>query len=73
MALFLTLEFIASIFIIGGFFSNQPNEAKVITLFGKYVRICKILCLNWCSPFYYRTKISRRKRNFNVDRIKVKL
>lgn len=71
MALFLTFEFIASIFIVGGFFSNQPNEAKVLTLFGKYVGTCKKPGLNWCNPFYYRTKISLRKRNFNVDRIKV--
>lgn len=46
MTLFLTLECIASIFIIGGFFSNQPNKAKVLTPFDKYVRICKIPCLN---------------------------
>lgn len=70
MTLFLTFEFIASIFIVGRFFSNQPNEAKVLTLFGKYVGSCKNPGLNWCNQFYYHTK-SRRKRNFNVDRIKV--
>lgn len=59
------------IFCGAGFFTNQPNEAKVFTLFGKYKGTCRTQGLNWCNPFYFKRKMSLRKRNFNVDKIKV--
>ena len=61
----------ATLFCLSGFFTNQPNEAKVLTLFGKYKGTCRIPGLNWCNPFYLKRKMSLRKRNFNVDKIKV--
>lgn len=63
--------FILTVFLFAGFFTNQPNEAKVFTLFGKYKGTCHKQGLNWCNPFYLKTKMSLRKRNFNVDKIKV--
>lgn len=58
-------------FCLNGFFTNQPNETKVFTLFGKYKGTCRTPGLNWCNPFYVKRKMSLRKRNFNVDKIKV--
>lgn len=63
--------FLCALFVCVGFFTNQPNEAKVFTLFGKYKGTCRAQGLNWCNPFYFKRKMSLRKRNFNVDKIKV--
>lgn len=54
-----------------GFYVNQPNEAKVFTLFGKYKGTSRIAGMNYVNPFYFKRKISLRIRNFNVDKIKV--
>ena len=63
--------FVGTAFLCAGFFTNQPNEAKVFTLFGKYKGTCHKQGLNWCNPLYSKAKMSLRKRNFNVDKIKV--
>lgn len=63
--------FMLTMFICSGFFINLPNEAKVFTLFGKYKGTCHKQGLGWCNPLYTKHKMSLRKRNFNVDKIKV--
>jgi regulator of protease activity HflC (stomatin/prohibitin superfamily) len=39
-------------FLYGGFFSLQPNEARVLILFGKYRGTVKKPGLHWANPFY---------------------
>lgn len=63
--------FIAFGFSFNGFYINQPNEAKVFTLFGKYKGTSRKTGINYVNPFYLKRRISLRIRNFNVDKIKV--
>jgi regulator of protease activity HflC (stomatin/prohibitin superfamily) len=54
-----------------GFFMVQPNQAKVMTLFGSYVGTVKTTGLRWTVPFFLRKTISLRIRNFESSQIKV--
>lgn len=54
-----------------GFFMVQPNQAKVMTLFGSYVGTEKRNGLRWTIPFYIRKTVSLRVRNFESAKIKV--
>ena len=49
----------------------MPNEAKVLLLFGAYRGTIKDEGWWWVNPFYTKTKISLRVRNFETDRLKV--
>jgi regulator of protease activity HflC (stomatin/prohibitin superfamily) len=55
----------------GGFFVVQPNEARVLILFGSYIGSATEAGWWWCNPFAKKQKISLRVRNFQSDRIKV--
>jgi regulator of protease activity HflC (stomatin/prohibitin superfamily) len=55
----------------GGLFVVQPNEARVLTLFGRYLGTVTQPGLWWCNPFTKRLTVSLRVRNFQSDRIKV--
>ncbi len=61
------------LFTIGlvGFFVVQPNEAKVLVLFGNYQGSVKQNGFWWANPFVSRYKISLRVRNFTSDKLKV--
>lgn len=54
-----------------GFFMVQPNQAKVMTLFGSYVGTEKRSGLRWTIPLFMRKAISLRIRNFESAKIKV--
>ena len=54
-----------------GFFIVNPNEARVLQLFGKYVGTAKAPGLKWANPFYMKHKISQRVRNFETGKLKV--
>ena len=49
----------------------QPNEARVLILFGRYVGTVTEAGWWWCNPFTKRPKVSLRVRNFQSERIKV--
>jgi hypothetical protein len=57
--------------LFGGLFVVQPNESRVLTLFGRYVGTASDPGLWWCNPFTKRPAVSRRVRNFQSERIKV--
>ena len=57
--------------IIPGFFLVNPNGSRVLVLFGKYVGTVKDNGFYWTNPFYSKTKISLRARNFETERVKV--
>jgi len=56
----------------GGYFTLQPNEARVLILFGAYKGTVRASGFWWANPFYsHNAKISLRARNFNSDKLKV--
>jgi regulator of protease activity HflC (stomatin/prohibitin superfamily) len=55
----------------GGFFVVQPNEGRVLILFGRYIGSVTDDGLWWCNPFAKKQKVSLRVRNFQSERIKV--
>ena len=54
-----------------GLFMVHPNEAKVMQLFGKYVGTAHEPGLKWANPFYQKTAVSTRVRNFESGKLKV--
>jgi regulator of protease activity HflC (stomatin/prohibitin superfamily) len=65
------LGLIVVIFVLAGLMNIAPNEARVLQLFGKYVGTAKENGLRWANPFYTKTKISQRVRNFESTKLKV--
>ena len=57
----------------GGFVVVQPNESRVLILFGRYVGTLSDAGLWWVNPLtvFWRQSISLRVRNFQGERIKV--
>jgi regulator of protease activity HflC (stomatin/prohibitin superfamily) len=54
-----------------GFFTVQPNQARVLVFFGRYTGSCHHTGFNWANPFAIKKKVSLRVRNFNSVKIKV--
>lgn len=63
--------FVADIVAWFGFFIVNPNEAKVLQLFGSYVGTVKTAGFGWANPLYSKRRISLRIRNFETTRLKV--
>jgi regulator of protease activity HflC (stomatin/prohibitin superfamily) len=63
--------FTVDMFLLAGLFVVNPNEGRVIQLFGKYVGTVKTPGLRWINPFTTRKKVSLRIRNFESGRLKV--
>ena len=62
---------IVGVICFGGFFNVEPNQAAVLSLFGKYVGSVREQGLRFTNPFYAVKKISLRIRNFESSKIKV--
>lgn len=56
---------------LGGFYTIEPNQAGVLSLFGKYIGTAKEPGLRWNNPFYSVRKVSLRVRNFESGKLKV--
>ncbi len=56
---------------LAGFFRVQPNEGKVLQLFGNYVGTVRSPGLRWANPLYSKRPISLRIRNFETSKLKV--
>lgn len=54
-----------------GFYMVEPNQAAVLSLFGKYIGTSKDQGLRWNNPFFSARKISLRTRNFESSKLKV--
>ncbi len=54
-----------------GFFMVNPNEARVLQLFGKYVGTARRPGLRYANPFYAKKRVSLRVRNFETEKLKV--
>ncbi|MEZ4883644.1 MAG: SPFH domain-containing protein [Chitinophagales bacterium] len=69
--LFGMIPIIIAIFCSMGFFIVDPNESRVLILFGNYQGTIKENGFYWANPFLVKKKISLRARNFNSELIKV--
>lgn len=56
---------------LAGFFTVQPNQGVVLTLFGKYVGTVAQPGLRFANPFYTKKPVSLRVRNFETSKMKV--
>lgn len=63
--------FLAGIFLAAGLLVNQPNQARVLTFFGKYVGTARENGLLFVNPLYKKQKISYRSENLESSRLKV--
>ena len=61
------------LFLLGcvGYFTQEPNEARVMIFFGKYKGTCRRVGYFWTNPFMTRRKLSLRIRNMDIEPIKV--
>src|SRR5579872_5446741 len=50
------LAFILGVFLTAGYFTLQPNEARVLILFGSYRGTVRDSGFHWANPFYSRTR-----------------
>ena len=57
--------------LFAGFFVVQPNDARVLTLFGKYSGSVKTDGFHWANPLLSKRRLSLRVRNFESSKIKV--
>lgn len=62
---------VVTLFLSSGFYIVQPNQAKVLTLFGRYVGTERRNGVYWTNPLTLRKNTSLRIRNFNSERLKV--
>ena len=60
-----------AVFALAGLYTVQPNQAAVLSLFGKYVGTVKDNGLRWNNPFYAKRRVSQRVRNFESGKLKV--
>lgn len=59
------------ILVLPGLIIVNPNESKVLTLFGKYVGTVKQDGFFWVNPFTVKKKVSLRAFNLNGQQLKV--
>jgi regulator of protease activity HflC (stomatin/prohibitin superfamily) len=63
---------VGTIILFTGHFTLQPNQARVLILFGAYHGTVRESGFHWANPFYAkRTKVSLRAHNFNTEKLKV--
>jgi regulator of protease activity HflC (stomatin/prohibitin superfamily) len=57
--------------IVSGFVVVNPNEARVVQFFGRYVGSLRDAGFHWTVPFSTKRQMSLRVRNFESARLKV--
>jgi regulator of protease activity HflC (stomatin/prohibitin superfamily) len=65
----LLVAFVA--FLFAGFFMVNPNEARVMQLFGRYVGSARQPGLRWANPLLTKKKVSLRVVSFESGKLKV--
>jgi hypothetical protein len=58
-------------FVAAGLFIVNPNEARVLQLFGAYRGTVRDSGLRWANPFFSKRPLSVRVRNFESSKLKV--
>jgi regulator of protease activity HflC (stomatin/prohibitin superfamily) len=54
-----------------GLYMLQPNQSALLMLFGSYRGTDYSTGLRWANPFFNKSKVSLRLRNFNSEKLKV--
>jgi regulator of protease activity HflC (stomatin/prohibitin superfamily) len=62
---------VADVVMLCGFIVVEPNEGKVVLLFGNYLGTIKKPGFWWMNPFCTKKRISLRIRNFETPKLKV--
>ncbi len=70
-AAIVTALVLIDVIMLVGFFSQQPNQARVMIFFGKYRGSFRNTGFYWVNPFMNRKKLSLRLRNMDIEPIKV--
>ena len=65
------LGLIVLIILWTGFFTVQPNQGRVLQLFGRYIGTVRDPGLWWANPFFTKGHVSLRIRNFETPKLKV--
>ncbi len=65
------LVILIDLFMFAGLFTVEPNEAKVLQLFGTYKGTVRQQGLFFANPFFTKKRITLRARNFETTRLKV--
>lgn len=65
------LLFLIAVVCWAGLMAVQPNQARVLTLFGKYKGSVKTDGLWWVNPLMVKKPVSLRVRNFETAKLKV--
>src|ERR1700722_1565152 len=69
---FIIIILVALFLIISkGLIVVEPNSAKLFLLFGAYQGSVRSSGFYWVNPFYQRTTISLKARNFESEKVKV--
>jgi hypothetical protein len=76
IAAILALLVVAAVILPMGYFTLQPNEAKVLVLFGKYKGTIRSDGFHWTNPLQLaqprgKYTVSQRIRNFEIEKLKV--
>jgi len=59
------------VFLWSGFLTVQPNQGRVLQLFGRYIGTVRDPGLWWANPFFSKGHVSLRVRNFETPKLKV--
>ncbi|WP_062353941.1 SPFH domain-containing protein [Herbidospora yilanensis] len=73
-AFFIVCVVVAAVIVFlpaSGFAVVNPNEAKVVQFFGRYIGTVKTAGFTWTVPFTDKNRISLRVRNFETTKLKV--
>jgi len=62
---------IVAIVMLTGHFTLQPNEARVMLMFGEYRGTIRESGFFWANPFYSKPTVSLRSRNMETQKLKV--
>ena len=63
---------VTGVILLTGLYIQQPNEARVLTLFGRYVGTDRTPGLRWTIPlFMMKRRLSLRARNLDAPTLKV--
>lgn len=62
---------LAGLFVVAGVFVNQPNQSRVVILFGRYVGTVRANGFRWVNPLSRKEQVSLRIRTLDSDVLKV--
>jgi len=71
LVLVFLLALVGALIALTGLFFINPNEARVLQLFGEYVGTVREAGFCWANPFYSKRRVSLRMVSVEVGKLKV--